>query len=210
MKLQKTIIIISMLATVLSLTACDNKAPTASKDTKTTDTTKSTASAPATIASSTTTTVTTTTTASTSTLSPTMEYWIVGNKAGIGQMLAQQHPKITPEQKSCLQSIDGNANYTKELQPLLDKTFTPEELAQSNDFFASADGKKFIAMTKSEVEGGGATPKMSVDEQKAMMAAMSKPFMQKMQQQTAAQDPKAMMAMMTRIADSEKARCKIG
>lgn len=215
------------LTSSLMLTACnkpaDNAATTtASAPVTATAASASTASTPtavpvaASAASSTvTTTTTTTTTTSASTtsatstnLSPTMAYWVAGNRGGIGQMLGQKFPNMTAEQKACLKSSDGDATYTKELQPILDKTFTPEELAQADAYFGSAEGKKLVAMMQAQLEGT-TPPQMTAEEQKAIMEAMKKPFMIKMQQQTASQDPKAMMAMMMKIADSEQARCKI-
>lgn len=132
----------------------------------------------------------------------------MGNRAGVMQMLSQKHPNMTAEQKTCLKSPEGNANYTKELEPYVANILTPEEMKQSDEFYASAAGKKFMAVMQSQINGEP-LPKLTEADQKDMMAITTQPFMQKVQREVASADKNKAMAMVMKIADAEVARCKI-
>lgn len=219
MKLHQITLATALVASVLSFTACDRKEPTKTetKTSASTTTTTSTSTAPVTASTSTTaTTVATSATNATppvmtthSNLSPSMNFWVMGNRAAIMNRFLKEYPNMTVMQKGCIASADGDENYVKEIQPYMAKALTPEELAESDKFYASPLGQKYQAATKAKIEGSPFMPEISKEEQKALMTELSKPYMQKIQKYISSTDPKQAMAMLQRIGDTEKTRCKI-
>lgn len=211
---------LSLALSTLVLAGCDKK-DTAPKTTTATSTTAVTTS-------TTSTTTVTSSTASTPTMArassataampsiampssdaPMMDFWVMSSRISGIHLMTQQNPTLTDEQKNCLASPDGDASFRKELLPFFSKILTPEETAQANKFFASALGQKFSAVSKAQMEGSKTMPNVTEQETKDLMAELQKPYMVKLQKETAKADPTVGKAIVEKSIASEKARCKI-
>lgn len=224
MTLNKITLATSVLLSAFALTACDKKeaAPAktaASTTTTTTVTSTTTATVVPAVASTPDTTVvasssTTTTTAATNGVSPTVQLWIDSTKIGTLMMLKQQHPKMTAEQKTCLQSRDADATYLPKAQEEMTRVLSAEDLKNLDTFYTSEVGKKVVAMTHQQFnqmmgEPTGAPIALTPEEQKQVVTFMQNPSSKKIQADTAKMTDKEAETMIKTLADKERARCKI-
>lgn len=198
MKLHQITLVTALVASVLSFTACDRKEPTKTE-------TKTSAS---------TTTNTTTNTATATTASPTVQVWADSMRMGTVMMLTQENPKLTAEQKACLQAPEGNATYYTLGEAEMKKILSPEELKQSDEFYNSAVGKKMVAMTHQQMrmaqgEKVGNPITLTADEQKEIVKFTQSTFAQKVQADSDKATPETAMEKFKPIIAQEKVRCKI-
>lgn len=202
---------------LFALLGCDKKEPTSKTEPSTSNTSTTVTTSPIVVSSSVFVTPPISAAQSTpipqsttvSSLSPTLEYWVSYTRVSAIQLLMQKYPNMTPEQKACLASHEGDMSYSKQLQPFMATILTPSETVESDKFFASALGKKFAIMSKAQIDASTAMPEVSDAETDAIMAEFQKPYMIKLQKQTANADPQTAKDMLIKSTVTEQTRCKI-